>query len=206
MKRNTFLAVIACAMLFISGSIKAQSLDDLMNNKAVNALANKVTSATSAPKVQNVVGIWKFKGAACAYETTDLVKKAGAAAIIPQVEEQLDGVCAQAGIKAGLFTFIFTADNKFVNKLDKKVCRGTYTFNKANGTISLNYQTGLQVPTIIPASVAMSGTNIALLFDVNRLSELIGYLSTTVSKENLQTATALLEQCKGAKIGFKLSR
>lgn len=205
MKRNTFLAVIALGMLFVSGNMKAQSLGDLVNSKSVNDLVGKVSGASTA-KVQSVVGIWKFKGAACAYETTDLVKKAGVTAIIPQVEDQLDGVCAQAGIKAGLFSFIFTADGKFVNKLDKKVCRGTYTFNKANGAVSLKYQTGLETPVTIPASVAMSGTNIALLFDVNKLSELIGYLSTTVSKESLQTATALLEQFKGAKIGFKLSR
>lgn len=205
MKRNTFLTVIACGMLLISGNLKAQSLDDLVNSKSVGDLVNKV-SATNTAKVQSVVGVWKFKGAACAYETTDLVRKAGATAIIPQVEQQLNGVCAQAGIKAGLFSFIFTANGTFVNTLNKKVCRGTYTFNKATGAVLLKYQTGLEVPANIPASVAMSGANIALLFDVNKLSELVGYLSTTVSKENLQTATELLEQCKGAKIGFKLGK
>lgn len=206
MKRNTILATIACVMLFISGSVNAQSLGDLINNKTVNGLVNQVSSAVNGPKVQSIVGVWKFKGAACAYETTDLVKKAGVTAIIPQVEQQLDGVCSQAGIKAGLFSFIFTANNTFVNTLNKKVCKGTYTFNKATGIVSLKYQTGLEVPVTIPASVAMNGTNIALLFDINKLSDLIGYLSTTVSKESLQTATSILEQCKGAKVGFKLSK
>ena len=200
MKRNSIL--IACLMILISGSMKAQSISigDILNGKTLSGIADAVTGTSTA--ALDITGNWKYKGTSCALQSEDVVKKIGAAVATSALEKKMNAQCAKVGIKAGACNFTFNTDGSFITTVGKKNYSGTYTFDKSNGSMVLSY---LQLMNL-NATVATSGSDISLLFEANKLLKLISYLSKTSTKSSIKTISSMLNQYDGAKIGFKLGK
>lgn len=204
MKQNSFLIAALLGILFFPGSMKAQSsfsLGDILNNKTLNGIAEAVTG-TSATSTLDLTGTWKYKGSACALESDNIIKKAGASLATSTLEKKLDTKFANVGIKSGACSFTFSKDSSFVTKIGKKSYSGTYSYDKSNGTLVMTYLKLMNMN----ASVKANGDNVSLLFDANKLVKLITYLSKTSSKTSLQTLSTLLNSYDGAKVGFKLEK
>jgi len=204
MKRNSILLAALFGMLIFSGSMKAQSLGDILNSKNVNEAVSKVSGAAIGTKPQSIVGVWKYKGAACAFESDNVVTKMGSKVVTDKIEEQLDGFCAQAGFNPGTSNFIFTAKGTFVNTVGTQKYTGSYTYNKANGALVLNYQ---QLTVSINGSVSAENGITSLLFDANKMMKLISSMSNATSaEETVKSISAMLNECKGVKVGFKIGK
>jgi len=200
MKRNSIL--IACLLLIISSSIKAQniSIGDILNSKTLGGIADAVTGSSTTSL--DITGTWKYKGTSCALQSEDVVKKIGAAVATSAMEKKMDSQCSKVGIKAGACNFTFNKDGSFITTVGKKSYYGTYTFDKSNGSMVLNY---LQLMNM-NATVAANGSDISLLFEASKLMKLLSYLSKASTKSSIKTISALLNQYDGAKVGFKLGK
>lgn len=204
MKRNSILIAALFGMLIFSGSMKAQSLGDVLNSKTVNEAVSKVSGAATSTKPQSIVGVWKYKGAACAFESDNVVAKMGSKVVTEKIEEQLDGFCKQAGFNPGASNFIFTAKGTFVNSVGTQKYTGSYTYNKVNGALVLNYQ---QLTVSINGNVIAENGITSLLFDANKMMKLVSSMSSNTSaEESVKSISAMLNECKGVKVGFKIGK
>ena len=203
MKRNSIIAAILFGMLLFSGSMSAQSLGDILNSSSVNEAVNKV-SGTAVTKPASIVGVWKYKGAACAFDSDNAITKMGSKVITDKIEEQLDVYCAQTGFNPGASNFIFTAKGTFVNSVGTQKYTGSYTYNKVNGALVLNYQ---QLTVSINGNVAAQNGTTSLLFDANKMMKLVSSMSSsTGAEETVKSISAMLNECKGVKVGFKIGK
>ncbi|WP_321437537.1 lipocalin-like domain-containing protein [uncultured Bacteroides sp.] len=204
MKRNSILIAALLGMLIFSGSMKAQSLGDVLNSKTVNDAVNKVSGAATVTKPQSIVGVWKYKGAACAFESDNVVTKMGSKVVTDKIEQELDSYCKQAGFNPASSNFIFTAKGTFVNTVGTQKFTGSYTYNKANGALVLNYQ---QLTVSINGNVSAQNGTTSLLFDANKMMKLISSMSSSTSaEETVKSISAMLNECKGVKVGFKIGK
>ncbi len=203
MKRNFILIAAVCGMLVLSGNVKAQSMNDLMSNKTVSGLVNKVNGTAASTKPQSIVGVWKYKGTACTVQSDNVLAKASAEVINEKVEEQLNILCAKAGFNTATSNFIFTATGVFVNTVGTQKFTGKYSYNKANGVLVLNYQ---QLSTGVAASVISQSGTISILLDANKMIELVSAMNKNTSDETIKSVTAMLNECKGLKVGFRLGK
>lgn len=204
MKRNSILIAALFGMLIFSGSMKAQSLGDVLNSKTVNEAVSKVSGAATSTKPQSIVGVWKYKGAACAYESDNVVAKMGSKVVTDKIEQELDSYCKQAGFNPASSNFIFTAKGTFVNTVGTQKFTGSYTYNKVNGALVLNYQ---QLTVSINGNVAAQNGTTSLLFDANKMMKLVSSMSSNTSaEETVKSISTMLNECKGVKVGFKIGK
>ena len=78
------------------------------------------------------------------------------------------------------------------------------TYNKATGALALNYS---QLTVSINGSVATESGSTALLFDANKMMNLVSAMSkSTSAEETMKTVSAMLNDCKGVKVGFKIGK
>jgi hypothetical protein len=204
MKRNSILIAALFGMLIFSGSMKAQSLGDVLNSKTVNEAVSKVSGAATSTKPQSIVGVWKYKGAACAFESDNVVAKMGSKVVTDKIEQELDSYCKQAGFNPASSNFIFTAKGTFVNSVGTQKYTGSYTYNKVNGALVLNYQ---QLTVSINGNVAAQNGTTSLLFDANKMMKLVSSMSSNTSaEETVKSISTMLNECKGVKVGFKIGK
>ena len=203
MRRNSILIAALLGMLLFSGSMNAQSLGDVLNSKSINEAVSKVSGTTST-KPQSIVGVWKYKGAACAFDSDNAITKMGSKVITDKIEEQLDIYCAQTGFNPGASNFIFTAKGAFVNTVGTQKYTGSYTYNKANGALVLNYQ---QLTVSINGNVTAENGTTSLLFDANKMMKLLSSMSNSTNAEaTVKSISTMLNECKGVKVGFKIGK
>ena len=204
MRRNSILIAALLGMLLFSGSMNAQSLGDILNSKNVNEAVSKVSGAVTSTKPQSIVGVWKYKGAACAFDSDNAITKMGSKVITDKIEEQLDIYCAQTGFNPGASNFIFTAKGAFVNTVGTQKYTGSYTYNKANGALVLNYQ---QLTVSINGNVTAENGTTSLLFDANKMMKLLSSMSNSTNAEaTVKSISTMLNECKGVKVGFKIGK
>lgn len=184
----------------------AQSLKDLLKKATDNeAVKNVVESVTGKTLPVDVKGTWTYSGTAVKLESDDLLKSTAATLAASQVEEKLDEYVSKIGIKAGTFSFTFNEDNTFVATVLGKSFNGTYTLSEDYKTMSLQFGKTIGLKPFT-ASVSATSTQLNLLFQADKLLELLGKLTSTSSNATLKTIGALVNQYDGMQLGLELQK
>lgn len=184
----------------------AQSLKDLLKKATDNeAVKNVVESVTGKTLPVDVKGTWTYSGTAVKLESDDLLKSTAATLAASQVEDKLDEYVSKIGIKAGTFSFTFNEDNTFVATVLGKSFNGTYTLSEDYKTMSLQFGKTIGLKPFT-ASVSATSTQLNLLFQTDKLLELLGKLTSTSSNATLKTIGALVNQYDGMQLGLELQK
>lgn len=184
----------------------AQSLKDLLKKATDNeAVKNVVESVTGKTLPVDVKGTWTYSGTAVKLESEDLLKSTAATLAASQVEEKLDEYVSKIGIKAGTFSFTFNEDNTFVATVLGKSFNGTYTLSEDYKTMSLQFGKTIGLKPFT-ASVSATSTQLNLLFQADKLLELLGKLTSTSSNATLKTIGTLVNQYDGMQLGLELQK
>ena len=184
----------------------AQSLKDLLKKATNNeAVKNVVESVTGKTLPVDVKGTWTYSGTAVKLESEDLLKSTAATLAASQVEEKLDEYVSKIGIKAGTFSFTFNEDNTFVATVLGKSFNGTYTLSEDYKTMSLQFGKTIGLKPFT-ASVSATSTQLNLLFQADKLLELLGKLTSTSSNATLKTIGTLVNQYDGMQLGLELQK
>lgn len=184
----------------------AQSLKDLLKKATDNeAVKNVVESVTGKTLPVDVKGTWTYSGTAVKLESDDLLKSTAATLAASQVEDKLDEYVSKIGIKAGTFSFTFNEDNTFVATVLGKSFNGTYTLSEDYKTMSLQFGKTIGLKPFT-ASVSATSTQLNLLFQADKLLELLGKLTSTSSNATLKTIGTLVNQYDGMQLGLELQK
>ena len=197
---------MAGSLCLAGQTASAQSLKDLLKKATDNeAVKNVVESVTGKTLPVDVKGTWTYSGTAVKLESDDLLKSTAATLAASQVEDKLDEYVSKIGIKAGTFSFTFNEDNTFAATVLGKTFNGTYTLSEDYKTMSLQFGKTIGLKPFT-ASVSATSTQLNLLFQTDKLLELLGKLTSTSSNATLKTIGTLVNQYDGMQLGLELQK
>ena len=197
---------MAGSLCLAGQTASAQSLKDLLKKATDNeAVKNVVESVTGKTLPVDVKGTWTYSGTAVKLESDDLLKSTAATLAASQVEDKLDEYVSKIGIKAGTFSFTFNEDNTFAATVLGKSFNGTYTLSEDYKTMSLQFGKTIGLKPFA-ASVSATSTQLNLLFQTDKLLELLGKLTSTSSNATLKTIGTLVNQYDGMQLGLELQK
>ena len=206
MKRIISTILMAGALCLAGQTASAQSLTDLLKKVTDNdVVKNVVENVTGTTLPVDVKGTWTYSGTAVKLESDDILKSTAASLAASQIEDKLDQYVAKVGIKAGTFSFTFKEDNSFTATVLGKSFNGTYTLSEDYKTISLQFGKTIGLKPFT-AAVSATSSQLDLLFQADKLLELLGKLTSSSSNSTLKTVGTLVNQYDGMKLGLELKK
>ncbi len=207
MKKIFTTMLIGASILLAGQNASAQSLKGLLGkvteNSAVTDIVEQVTGINLSKG--DIKGTWNYTGTAVKFESEDLVKSAAAGVAATQVESKLDEYLGKVGLKGGAFSFTFNEDNSFVTTVKGKPFKGTYTLSEDGTSLTLNYGKMISSQGFTTA-VSIKNTTFEILFEADKLLELITKLTASTTNTTLKTIGTLAGQYDGMKIGLELQK
>lgn len=203
-KIKLLAVVLLCTTTIFSS--QAQSLKELFNSSNVKETVSNLVSGISEIKQSDLQGTWTYVNPACSFTSEDLLKKAGGVIVANEVNEKLSGIYTKIGITPAKFGYTF-ADSTFVNKFMGRNSKGAYTFNTEDQELNLQYQLAgsINIGQSV-AKVEKSGNNIKLLFNADKLLQILSKLSSASKISTIKTIGSIAEGYDGMLIGFELSK
>ncbi len=207
MKHILTTLLLGAAVIFAGQNASAQSLKDILGKVAGNSDVVDIVEQVTGLKLSkaDIKGTWNYTGSAVKFESQDLVKSAAAGVAATQVEKKLDEYLGKIGLKQGAFTFKFNEDNTFTTTVKGKSFNGTYTLAEDGTTLTLGYGKAVSSKGFTTA-VSIKSSTLEILFEADKLLELIGKLTATSSNSTLKTIGTLAGQYDGMKIGLELQK
>lgn len=215
-KVKFFVMVMACVSVssfsFV-GKASAQSFLDKLKNAATQEVTNSTSNSTissvlgsvlgssSSITANDLLGTWKYSGSDCAFQSDNLLAKAGGEVAAEKIESQLNTAFSKVNVKGSNTTFTFKNDKTFTGKFMGKDVSGTYAFDSKNQKIS--FQGALFTSSCY---VAKSGSNLSMLFDSNKLLSVIQSVGKYSKNSTLTSISSLSKNYKGVKMGFMMKK
>lgn len=190
-----------------SSSSSSSSTTSSDKSSTLSNIVSTVSSLVGGSDMSysNMVGTWKYSSPAVAFESDNLLQKAGGAAASTTIQNKLKSYYKTAGITS--MTITFGSDNSFTAKIGKLSPQGTvedlgngkYRFNfKAFGTVSSGK---------LDATVQKTVTGMQITFDATKLLSLVSKISSVAgSNSQLSTLSSLLSSYDGLQIGVELKK
>lgn len=193
----THLAMIA-GLLMLSANIQAQSLKDLLNRENVEKAINAITGN----KDISMEGTWTYDGAAIKFESDNVLAQAGGAVASNTLEEKLSEQLSKIGFQEGKMSFTFNADSTFQARLKNRDLKGTYSYDRSTGKVNLK----LAKLIGLNATLECTSSQMDLLFNFDKLLDLVNVLSDKSNNSTLQTIGTLTKGYDGMLMGFSLKK
>lgn len=206
MKNVWIIMITVCSLLTVSGQAYGQSLKDILKSSAVK---DAVTSVTGGKKltVENLQGTWTYTNPAVQLEGDNALKNVAGSVAAGELEKKLKTYCAKVGIVEGMFNYVFNSDSTFTNALKKKTLKGTYSINQDEKTVELKYALGGKLKvTTLTAHVVISGNELSLLFNADKLLAFLSKVSSLSDNSTMQLVNKLTSEYDGMMLGFELKK
>ncbi len=199
--------LIGAAIIFAGRNASAQSLKDLLGKVTENSAVTDIVEQATGIKLSkgDIKGTWKYTGSAVKFESEDIMKSAAAGLAATKVEDKFNEYLGKIGLKEGAFSFTFNEDNTFTTKVKGKAFNGTYILAEDGKTLTLKYGKNISTKGFTTA-VSIRSTTFEILFEADRLLELIGKLTASASNSTLKTIGSLANQYDGMQIGLELQK
>lgn len=205
---NLLKGLILAAALIITPSAGAQSLSSVLSG-----IKSKVSSATSSSDVlssligtkkvttSQIKGTWKYSKPAVAFESDNLLNKAGGSVVSSTIENNLATQLSKFGVRSGTMTITFNSDSTFTATIGKKSSQGTYTLSGA--TIRFSYHDAAS----ISANTKLSGNNLQITFTADKLLTFVKGIGTVgINSTALTTVSKLAQSYDGMQVGLQFAK
>lgn len=212
--KRIFIALVAAIGLSVP-AVQAFDLKGLVKGAASAAgkSGSGVDSAlgiiggllgSSDVTIDQLVGTWKYERPAVAFQSDNVLKKAGGMAAAQAIEDKILPYYKMLGITDLKFTvdadgnFTFSVKNIPVKGTLEKGADGNFIFHfNALGKVNLGK---------INAVISSSTSGIDLTFDATKVMELATKILGATGNSTLKTASSLLNSYEGLNLGVGLSK
>ena len=197
-----FLILAVAALTLTTTSAQAQNWLNALKSAATTAIDKVTGGKLTANALYNT---WSYNqpGIKLSSSTNALSDIAGSAAT-STLQAKMATYYEKVGIKPGACSFVFKEDGTFTSTFGQKTSGGTFTFNAETNQIMLKYDNGLLALGAINAYAYINGSNLQLLFPMDKLLTLLTSLGS--ASNQLSTITSLLDNYDSVKIGFEFSK
>lgn len=211
MKRNVIKLLSAC--IFASTTfVPASALDikDLLNqagqaieNGSVTDMIEGVLS-TSNIEVKDLAGVWTSTGSAVAFQSEDLLSKAGGTAMASTIESKINPYFTKYGIVGSIITI--QTDGSFTMALKKTTLKGKIIKGENNKFILSFEAFGKNNLGNVNLYIQKTSSSMDMMFDVSKLKTILSSIAS-ISKKGLGTSlNSMLNSYDGICIGFKMTK
>lgn len=218
MKKLSLFAALAVSFMTVlpacassSGSNSGFDLKDVLGGSSSSS--NTTTSAigglldgiftTSNLEVKDLGGEWTVEGSAVQFQSEDFLKKAGGAAAAGVIEGKLDPYYKKFGLTGAVITI--QVDGSFTLKMAKGTLKGTIT-KKSDGNFNFAVNVLGQPIAGMTAYVSKSPTELNLMFDANKLLNLLTMVAKFTGSSTGTTLSGILGSYDGMCVGFKTKK
>lgn len=199
------LIFAACAVAVIFGNAQAFDLKSLLgggDNNTINNIVNAVIGSDNF-EIKDLAGTWKYKNPAVAFESEDLLSKAGGVAAASTIESKIAPYYSKVGMEAMSITF--TESGEFTLNLKKGSLKGTVTKGE-NGKYKFEFKAFGSIKAFTAEAYVKKGTTLEITFNVTKLMELVSNIAKISGNSTMSTLTTLLNNYKGLYAGFELAK
>jgi hypothetical protein len=213
MRKITLIAVAAiCLSLTSCGTMmsgtsgqtgSSSQTGSTTTNDAISVLGSILGNVLGLNKLTeaDLYGTWKYSQPGCAFTSDNALAKAGGAVAAQRVKTQLKEYYDKVGIKSSNTQFTFKEDKTFTAKVDGKSFSGQYTFDPAEGKITLQ-----SLLLTLPCYVERNGNTIGLMVESQRLMQILQTIAQLSGDQSLQAIGEISKQFDGVRLGFELTK
>lgn len=210
------------------GQASAQDWKNLLG-KVAQEVAGDVVGSDESGVLGNVLGAvlgnslglsetslegqWKYNGIACVLESEDALSSIGGTYITSTIEGKLDEAVAKFGVVPGSCEFVFNSDNTCSFTVAGQNITGTYNILPEEKRVTFSFLFG-QIN--IKAYLACTLTDVNVVFEADKLLNLLKSVSSKASSNSSQSSSAMstglnlastvLGAYDGMMLGVKLNR
>lgn len=199
---GSLLGKLAAGQTATDSSATATStsgLGGMLGNLLSNVLSNDNVT------VADMVGTWKYDSPAVAFESDDLLAKAGGAAAAATLETKLVDYYKKIGFDG--MTLTVAADSTFTMKSKRLSMAGYLTQGEQPGQIQFHITLLSQIPLgTYTASVAILSNRMTVTFDTSKLMSMVNKIATFAGSKTLSTLNTMLQQFDGMEAGYNLTK
>ena len=197
-----FLILAVAALTLTTTSAQAQNWLNALKNAATTAIDKVTGGKLTANALYNT---WSYNQPGIKLSSsTNALSDITASAATSTLQTKMATYYEKVGIKPGACSFVFNEDGTFTSTFGQKTSGGTFTFNAETNQITLKYDNGLLALGAINAYAYINGSNLQLLFPMDKLLTLLTTLGSASSQ--LSTITSLIDNYDSVKIGFEFSK
>lgn len=177
-------------------------LGSILTSGTVGSLvSNLLGSGNLTPA--DLVGTWNYAAPAVAFESENLLKKAGGAAASATIESKIEPYYKKAGLNK--MTLTVNADSTFVMKLSRGSLSGTISRSAdRKGYMTFHFQALKFNVGSMDAAVSKAAGNLTITFDVTKLMKLVNTVASISGNSTVATFNKLLQSYDGMQAGFRL--
>lgn len=186
-----------------SSSSSSSSSTSSASTSVLGSLLSGLLSGSSTLSQSDLVGTWSYSGSNCAFESENLLAKAGGAIAANKIESELNTQLAKVGIKQGACSFTFNKDNTYTATIGGRTLQGTYTLDAKNKKIKMTYLAGLASMT---PRITKQGNSVNLLIESSKLLTLMKGASVLAKGTSLSGISSILNNYEGMYIGLQLKK
>lgn len=205
MKRLVLALLGLC--LFGSAAQAQLSLGDLLNSSTVNKVVGALTNQDATLTVADLAGTWRYSAPACKFESDDLLKSAGGEVVASSLKDKLATYYEKAGITSSRVSFSF-ADTTMVMTYGSAKLNGYIVKDEPSGKFVVTFTlVGGRIPVMVmDVAISKTGNTMELLFDVEKLVDVMTTIASKTQSSTLQSISSLLSGYDGVLMGFELTK
>lgn len=200
--------LVLCGLCLFGSSAHAQfSLGDLFNSSTVEKVVSTITNKDATLTVADLAGTWRYSAPACKFESDDLLKSAGGEVVASSLKDKLATYYEKAGITSSRVSFSF-ADTTMVMNYGSAKLNGYIVKDEPSGKFVVTFTlVGGHIPVMVmDADITKSGNTMEILFNVDKLVDVLVSISSKTQSSTLQTISNLLSEYDGVLMGFELTK
>ena len=200
--------LVLCGLCLFGSSAHAQfSLGDLFNSSTVDKVVGALTNKDATLTVADLAGTWRYSAPACKFESDDLLKSAGGEVVASTLKDKLATYYEKAGITSSRVSFSF-ADTTMVLNYGSAKLNGYIVKDEPSGKFVVTFTlVGGHIPVMVmDADITKSGNTMEILFNVDKLVDVLVSISSKTQSSTLQTISNLLSEYDGVLMGFELTK
>ena len=193
--RRFFITLLA---LFTITTADAQGWLDALKKVATEA----VDKATDGALTQiALVGDWAYSAPAVKLDGEDTLTSLSGSALSATLGTKLESAFSKVGIVKGSCSVTFNSDGTFTMPIKNRNISGTYTYNSEDHSFIMSVG---QKKMEIKGFAYISGANLQLVFQINKLTDFLVTIGSNVS--SLATVTNLIKQYENIYLGFEFGK
>lgn len=149
----------------------------------------------------SVVGTWNYSAPKIVFESENILAKIGSSVVSNGIEAKFEEYLVKMGFTKGKTKLTLNADKTCTMYLGEKEWSGTYVFNSSTKQMTITGALGVGTVT---CTVCVTGNEMQLLFDANKILSIISNLSSVSPKTS--SLSALLSNYSGLKLGWAMTK
>lgn len=170
----------------------------------LGAVLGSILGQNNQLSQDQLTGTWNYNGAACKFESENLLKQAGGEFIASSLESKIDDAFGKIGIKKGSSSITFASDGTCNVAMGSRAISGTYEFEPSTGKLTVTGSAGLLKTE--GYVVKNSDSSISILFDADKLLDMVNLISSKTSNTSIKTISSLLGSYDGIKVGMNMTK